>query len=335
MRSIKLRAAVAILALVVGTQVSQGAEPVKIRMAWVAPISGLASILLEKKDLARHLGKSYVLEPVRFAGTPPMITAIANNELEIAELTFPTLAIAVLNAGLDDLRVISDEFQDGVPGYYTNEYFVLKESPIQKVGDLKGKVVASNAAGSAVDIAMRAMLKKNELEDKRDYTVLEVPFPAMRAMLAEKKVDLISGVIPFSLDPEMKKIARPLFTGKDALGPTQFAMLVVRKSFIDKNRAALIDAMEDFLRITRWYQDPANHKEAVQIISRAVKLPPERIEWVFTRTDYYRDSNLMPNLEALQNNIDTTHALGFVRSSFDVKKYADLSIVEEAAKRLK
>ena len=35
----------------------------KIRVSWVAPVSNWASILLEKKDLAKHLGKSYVLEP--------------------------------------------------------------------------------------------------------------------------------------------------------------------------------------------------------------------------------------------------------------------------------
>ena len=37
---------------------------------------------------------------------------------------------------------------------------------------------------------------------------------------------------------------------------------------------------------------------------------------------------------ALQNNINTTAELGFLNSTFDVKKYSDLSIVEEAAKRL-
>ncbi len=78
--------------------------------------SNWASILLEKKDLARHLGKSYVLEPVRYPGTPPMITALANNELEIANLAYSTLGIAIQNAGLDDLRVIADEFRDGVAG---------------------------------------------------------------------------------------------------------------------------------------------------------------------------------------------------------------------------
>jgi hypothetical protein len=41
------------------------------------------------------------------------------------------------------------------------------------VADLKGKVVATNAAGSAVDIASRYMLKKGGLEDKRDYTTVE------------------------------------------------------------------------------------------------------------------------------------------------------------------
>src|ERR1700728_2242171 len=58
------------------------AEPLKIRGSWVAPVSNWASIWLEKKDLAVHFGKSYVFESTRYAGTPPMITAMANNELE-------------------------------------------------------------------------------------------------------------------------------------------------------------------------------------------------------------------------------------------------------------
>ena len=88
---------------------AQAADPVKIRASWVAPVSNWASILLEKKDLARHLGKSYVLEPVRYQGTPPMITALANGELEIANLAYSTLGIAIQNAGLDDIRVIADD----------------------------------------------------------------------------------------------------------------------------------------------------------------------------------------------------------------------------------
>ncbi len=101
------------------------AEPVTIRLAWVTPVATWGSILLEKKDLAKHLGRSYVLEPVRFQGTPLMITAMANGELEIGNLAYSTFALAVQNAKLDDLRVIADEFQDGVDGYYSNEFLVL------------------------------------------------------------------------------------------------------------------------------------------------------------------------------------------------------------------
>ena len=239
-----------------GTTAAHSADPVKIRASWVAPVSNWASIWLEKKDLARHLGKSYVLEPVLYRGTPPMITALANNELEIANLAYSTLGIAIQNAGLDDLRVIADEFRDGVPGRHTNEYLVLADGPIKKPQDLKGKVVATNAAGSAVDVASRAMLRKFGLEDKRDYTVVEAPFPTMRAMLAEKKVDLIPGVLPFSLDPQLRQISRVLTTQREAIGVTDMIVWTARKPFLDKNRAAMVDFMEDTLRIVQWYLDP-------------------------------------------------------------------------------
>ena len=309
--------------------------PVKIRVAWVAPLANWSSILLEKKDLATHLGKSYVMEPVRFAGTPTMITALANNELEIADLAYSSLALAIQNAGIDDLRVIADDFRDGVPGYYSQEYFVLKDGPIKTVADLKGKVIATNVVGSAVDVATRAMLRKSGLEDKRDFTVIEAPFPTMRPMLAEKKADLIPGVLPFSYDPELRRIATPLFKQSDAIGVTQMIVWASRKSFLDKNRAAMVDFMEDMLRIVHWYLDPANHKEATEIAARLTKQPAERFNWLFTKDDCYRDPNMLPDLDALQRNVDMTRDLGFVKSSLDVKKYSDLTIVAEAAKRLK
>jgi NitT/TauT family transport system substrate-binding protein len=43
---------------------------------------------------------------------------------------------------------------------------------------------------------------------------------------------------------------------------------------------------------------------------------------------------MLPDLPALQRNVDMTRDLGFVKTAPDVNKHADLSIVEEAAKRL-
>jgi NitT/TauT family transport system substrate-binding protein len=325
-------ASVALLAFGVG---AVHADPLKIRGAWVAPLANLSSIWLQKKDLAVHFGQSYVFEPVRYAGTPPMITAIANNELEIGNLAFSTLPIAIGNAGMDDIRVISDDFRDGVDGYASNDYEVLADGPIKKIEDLKGKVLATNSAGSGVDVAMRALLRKHGLVANRDYTIIEAPFPAMKSMLTEKKADLITGVLPFMLDPELKKIARPLFNMRDAIGPSQFVMWSARKPFIDANRAALVDFLEDSLQIERWYLDPKNHDAVAEIASQLTKQPPERFGWLYTKADYYRDPGLLPDLAALQKNVDMTKDLGFVHSSLDIKAHSDLSLIEEAAKRLK
>jgi NitT/TauT family transport system substrate-binding protein len=42
----------------------------------------------------------------------------------------------------------------------------------------------------------------------------------------------------------------------------------------------------------------------------------------------------MPNLAALQSNVQQQKDVGFIKNDIDVKKYADVSMVVEAAKRL-
>jgi len=113
-----------------------------------------------------------------------------------------------------------------------------------------------------------------------------------------------------------------------------------RSGFLQKNRAAMVDFMEDAIRAVRWYLDPANHKEAVEIAARVSKRPAAAFDkWLFMKNgqqgDYYRDANMVPDLKALEANIKLQHELGLVKAPLDVAKHADLSIVQEAAKRLK
>ena len=203
-----LKTVLAALAIAVAATAAARAEPLLIRNSYVVPVANWEPMIVEKKDLAKHWGKSYVMEAVRYQGTPPMITALANGELEIANLAYSTLGIAIENAGISDLRVISDDFRDGVPGYFSNQFFVRKDSGIKKIEDLKGKVLATNAIGAGVDIAMKAGLKKHGLLDKRDFTVIEAPLPTMPAMLNDKKADLVTAVMPFALNPHAQRDRR-------------------------------------------------------------------------------------------------------------------------------
>ena len=332
---ISLAVAAVAAALVIGIATAR-AEALKLRIGWVALPSELQSILFAHPGIARHLGQSYELEAIHFSGTPAMITALAAGELDIVPFAFSSLATAIEKAGMDDLRVISDGFQDGVPGYYTSEYMVLKDGPIRTVADLKGKVVASNAIGSALDMGLRAMLRKHGLEDKKDYTLVEVNFANMKSVLLDRRVDLISVVTPFSRDPSLREAARTLFTQKEAIGQTQMIIWAARETYIARHRAALVDFLEDYLRAVHWYTDPANHKEVTEILAKAMKLPAERFAgWVYTHDDRFRDPWGLPDLAALQANMNTQRELGFLKTEIDVKKYADLSLIEEAGRRLK
>ena len=239
------------------------------------------------------------------------------------------------NAGIGDLRVISDGFRDGVPGHFSNQFFVRKDSGIKTIADLKGKVLATNVIGAGVDIAMKAGLKKHGLIDKRDFTVIEAPFPTMPAMLNDKKADLVTAVMPFALNPMLNQIGVPLYDQTEGMGTTQFTIWTARKSWIDKNHAALVDYMEDMIRIVHWYLDPKNHDEATKIASSCSRSRPNASAGCSPSKDYYRDPNMMPDLVALQRNVDTTLDLGFIKSRLDVKQHSDLSLIEEAAKRLK
>jgi sulfonate transport system substrate-binding protein len=311
-------------------------EPVKIRIAWVVPIANWASIIYEKKDLMTHYGKTYDVEPVHFQSTPQMITAMGAGELEIADFAYSTFSIAVENAGMSDLRVIADESRDGWDGYYSGEYYVLKDGPIKTIEDLKGKTLGTVGEGSAIDIPVKVLLRKHGLERTRDYTVVEAPFNNMPAMLLAKKLDFIATVPPFSLNPDLKAQGRVLFTVKDALeGPTEFIIWAARDGFIQKHRAAMVDLMEDAVRATRFLTDPKNHDEAVQISSRLIKQPPDHLGWVFTKETDYSDPNMQPDLASFQRATDLTQANGFVKEKLDVQKYADLSILNDAIKRIK
>ena len=329
----RLMAAVAAILLGVIPALADG--PVKVRIGWVVVPADIMPLIYQKPGFTAHAGKTYIPELTHFAGTPTEMTALATGELDVAALAYSTFALGVQNAGMDDLRVIGDVFQDGVPGYHTNDMMVRSDSPIKKVEDLKGKIVATNQTGSAVDVAVRAMLAKHGLQDKRDLTMIEVRFPDMKAMLREGKVDLITAVNPFGFDPELLSIARPLFTQVEAVGRTQMIVMVARKGFIEKNRAAMVDLLEDYISATRRLEDPARREEAVQLVAEVTKQPADLFrDWVFTKKDYFRDPDALPNLEALQENVDLAKKLGFLRIGVDVAKYADLTLAKEAAKRL-
>ena len=309
--------------------------PLKIRISWAVVPGQLTAVLFTPQEALKHYGKSYTVELTHFRGSTPQITGLASGDLDFASLAFSSFGLAIQNAHMEDIRAVADLYQDGIPGYYTSEYMVRADSGINKPEDLKGKIVATNAIGGAVDIASKRFLLSHGLQDKRDYQVVEIEFPNMLATIEEKKVDLATMLMPFSIEAHKETNLRTLYTVGQAMGPTQTTLLVGRAPYLAAHRAVLVDFFEDWIRALHWFYDPKNREAAIKIVADFTKKPPaEYSDWLFTKKDNYRDINAKPNLAALQSNLAVQKKVGFLNIDIDVKKYSDTSIVADAAKRI-
>ena len=328
---------VAGLALTLSATIARSDEPVTLRVGWITVPIALAPIMSAKADMTRHLGKSYTIEAIHFAGTTPQITALASGDLDIAELSYSSFGLAIQNAHLDDLRMIADSLQDGVNAY-SGPFVVRKDGPVKTIEDLKGKTVCVNVIGAGIDIGMRSMLRRHGLEAGRDYNVIEANFTNQVQLLAEGKVDMSTTVSESVNDAELQRIARPLFDLKAAMGgPTQILARAARTGTLAKNRAAIVDFFEDEIREWHWYLDPKNRAEALKIVADFNKKPAAFYDaYIWTNDkDLYHDPDDRLNLEALQRNFKTQKEAGFLAIDIDAAKFADLTIVDAAAKRVK
>lgn len=306
----------------------------KIRVGYsVIPIH-MAPLIFERDDLATHKGKSYTVEMIHFRGSAAQLTAMAAGELDLAVLAFSTFAGGIVNAR-QDLLALADVARDGPQ--FSSVYAVRDDSPIKTVKDLKGKVLAINGKGGAVDMAARTVFLKNGLKPEMDVNIIEARFGAMEPMLRQGKIDVAVFVAPFWAKAQQKGGVRPLFYQRDGLGTTQFLLYAAKRDFVEKNRAALVDWMEDYIRGINWMLDAKNRDEAVRMAADYTKGKPEAFaSWAFDKEkDYYHDPEARLDIPALQRNVDALHKLGILRRTIDVSKYVDESLVKEAAARLK
>lgn len=333
-----LRRRAAVIATVLAltlSPIAAAGDPLKLRVAWTETPTHLVPVAFSRPEILRHYGETYTVEAIRFRGSAPEIEALASGELDIATLGYSSFGLAILNARMEDLRAIADGHRDGVPGFQTGPYLVLEESAIRTIDDLKGKILGTNGIGGAAYFAMVKAMHDHGFEAKRDYQVVEVAFPNMLATLQDKKIDLGPVAQPFIGIAKRQGGYRTLFTISDAMGgETQMTLMAARAPFIAAHRAALVDFYEDFQSATLWFTDRKNRAEAIKILSDFTKQPPENFaDWLFTKNDSFHDPEARPNLVALQRNLDTLTKLGFLKADVDVKTHADLSLIDEAAKR--
>ena len=308
------------------------AAPVTIRYATGGGIGGneMETIIFldwMQKNVLQGYGKDYTLEMTFTRGTPEAGTLLAAGQADMATLSFAVFATSVLKDVVPGgLTIVADNYQDGRPGYAQNTFFVLKDSPIQSTQDLKGKKVAINAFGSAVDLALRVKLKKDGIDPRKDLSIVEVAFPNQAAALREKRIDCGILILPF-MNVELRKgDLRALFTGAEALGPFAVIFHVATNDFLKKSPQAAKSFLADYVRGLQWYYDPANRKKAVELCAEFTKSPAEVLDSYFmTERDYYRDRNACVSVDVIQRPVDAMLSEGLIDRPVKISEHLNMA----------
>ena len=337
MHAMKLKIAVAML----GGALSLGflggsavADPLKVRVGWANMPGHMIPVLFSKPEILKHYGESYTVEPIKFAGTSAMVAALAADQIDASVMSPGAMALASINAGLD-LTMFADNQQDG-EGHVQTYFLVKKDSGINSPADLKGKRVATNVQGSAMDVSLRIMLTKAGLDPSRDVSIVEVPFASAPEMLKEGKVDFAMLVQPFARPALESGDYKQLTNQSDVYGGLiQVTFLAAKHDWLDANRAAMADFTEDYVRAMRWFINPDNRTEALKIIADYMNVPVEKVSIQFTKDDFVRDPWGVPRVDGVQRVIDGARSIGFISQDYKIAPdHVDLSLVEEARRRI-
>jgi len=200
-----MRSLVAVLLLLVAAlPVSSQTKPT-VRVGYIPSDSFAALYIMADRHLpAAGIG----VETVRLAGGTEILSQVATGQLHVGGTG---MGAAGFNAVASSLPV---EFVAPLHSGYVEDYFTVRkaswEKEVKRIADLKGKPVALNVRGAAVEWMLDQALRKDGLT-LRDVQVKIMPFPDMVPALETGAVEAAILTEPFPTLAEERGVAlRPL-----------------------------------------------------------------------------------------------------------------------------
>jgi ABC-type nitrate/sulfonate/bicarbonate transport system substrate-binding protein len=295
------------------------AAPVTLRIGYGGAAEEPLWLLIAKPELGKNNGKVYTLDATRFQGSDKRAQAFEAGAIDLAAGG----AIGVIFAAAEGVtaKIIASICRESSRGFSTS-YYAKSDSTIKSVADLKGKIVGINGFSTSGHLWLKAALEKNGLSDT-DVTITPVPFSAMQEALAADKIDLGMFPQPFAALLEKDAKVRKIFDAKYGLPfDEELDVIIGKDEFLKKNAGAIRAMLEDLKAAMHFYLEKPREARQLLIDTKMVRVSSDVY---LGMNDYYRDSTLRPDADALVKMQQFQIKAGFQSKSVDVRALVDLS----------
>ena len=210
----------------------------------------------------------------------------------------------------------------------------LYDAGVDSVADLAGKNVAILARGSSTEYWLSRALAEEGLTIDDLGTLTTLGYPDIANALKTGAIDAGFLAQPIGYGILADGTAKRLLATYEIVPDEQQGLITMSEKFIDERPEVAARWLAGWLEGVRYYLDPANRDEVVEIIAEATSVPVETLEALYG-TDQWPYMN--PN-----GAVDTTIAMeedgawlleqGVIESLPAVDKWYDPSVVEAALK---
>lgn len=176
-----------------------------------------------------------------------------------------TAAIARITKGLDFVII-------GGGLTVMQEVFVKKDSPVQSIGDLRGKKFGTWSTGAGAFKATRAVIMDGhdiDVIDKKDMELVQAAAPALLALLGRGDVDSMFNISSLTVraasqPDKYRSVFVPNEYWKQKAGQpiVWSAPLVCWREWVDEDRERAKNFTTAVMASMRWLRDPKNFDQA-------------------------------------------------------------------------
>jgi NitT/TauT family transport system substrate-binding protein len=319
------------LALAPGLAALAAAEDT-VRIGTARSVSNGAELIAIEKGYFREAGIKVEMEDIDTSANT--IAMLATNRLQIVA---GGISAGYFNAIEKDLPIIVIADRVSAPiGHNLMLRPDLKDK-VTSLAQLKGKVIASNGAGSVSTYEVGKMLETAGLTIA-DVDVKIFPFTQMPVAFANKAIDAGIVIPPFVWQFAEQGLAVN-FAEPDSLvkpSPMTIAVIIVNTDWAKKNTAVLRNYYTAYMRGLRDYCD-AYHGGPVkdQIIAALIRHGSERRPELLHKYPWpARSPDGRINTASMLDMQDWYIKNGYARTRFPAERLVDMSYADYAAQKL-